>query len=308
MKTKTTWLAVLAVVAALTSAQPVRAITFGELDNGRHPNVGAVMLVIPSLPELPNPLQFMSGTLIHKFINNHGTMTGIFLTAGHGTANLEWLMTNGVITLDNIYVTFMDDPAVEASRLRVAAIITHPGYKPARATDVDFWDAHGMGSISIDDLGLLVLEDVPSGIEPAALPPVGFLDELKREDQLGPDTKILAVGYGSRATFRPSTPVGIGEPHHREMVYSEYRGFNHTCLTLSMNQVLGNGGGGYGDSGGPRFWISPVDGSEHLVSITERGDPNLVAHDVTYRIDTPAALDFIKAVIETLPAAPAPKE
>jgi hypothetical protein len=299
MKIKTTWLAVLAVVTAMTAAQPVRAITFGEPDNGQHPNVGAVMLVIPSLPELPNPMQFLSGTLIHS---------NLFLTAGHGTAYLEWLMTNGVITLDNIYVTFNDDPADKASYLRVAAILTHPGYKPARATDVDFWDAHGQGSIPIGDMGLLVLEEVPSGIEPAELPPLGFLDELKLEDQLGPDTKILAVGYGSRAIFRPSTPIGVEEPHNREMVYSEYRGFNHTCLTLSMNQALGNGGGGYGDSGGPRFWINPVDGSEHLVSITERGDPNLVAHDVTYRIDTPAALDFIQAVIETLPVAPAPNK
>ena len=63
---------------------------------------------------------------------------------------------------------------------------------------------------------------------------------------------------------------------------------------LSMNQVLGNGGGGYGDSGGPRFWVDPADGSEHLVSITSRGDPNLVELDVAYRIDTPTALDFIE--------------
>ena len=122
------------------------------------------------------------------------------------------------------------------------------------------------GSIPVDDMGLLVLEDVPTGIAPAALPPVGFLDALKEAGQLNPETKLLAVGYGCRATFRPSTPVGIREPHNRELVFSEYRGFNHRCLTLSMNQVLGNGGGGYGDSGGPRFWIDPADGSEHLVS------------------------------------------
>ena len=72
-------------------------------------------------------------------------------------------------------------------------------------------------------MGLIVLEEAPD-IGPAALPPVGFLDELKRAGQLKPDTKILSVGYGSQATFRPSTPVY--EPHNRELVFSEYRGFN----------------------------------------------------------------------------------
>ena len=47
MKTNKSWLAVLAAVAALASAQTARAITFGEPDNGRHPNVGAVMLRSP---------------------------------------------------------------------------------------------------------------------------------------------------------------------------------------------------------------------------------------------------------------------
>ena len=70
-----------------------------------------------------------------------------------------------------------------------------------------------------------------------------------------------------------------------------------------MNQVLGNGGGGYGDSGGPRFWVNPPGSSEseYLVSITERGDPNLVTLDVTYRIDTPVAQDFIEAMKEEYP-------
>jgi hypothetical protein len=44
MEMKTTWLAVIAVVAALTPAQTVRAITFGEPDGNAHPNVGAIMI------------------------------------------------------------------------------------------------------------------------------------------------------------------------------------------------------------------------------------------------------------------------
>jgi hypothetical protein len=224
----------------------------------------------------------------------------LFLTAGHGTSELEFLFEIEWLSASDVFVTFADDPYDQRFYLPVARLITHPGYKPAKDSVAEgVWaDAHGAGSIPIDDMGLLVLKK-PSRIEPAALPPVGFLDELKRAGQLQPDTKILAVGYGSQATFPPPTPVF--EPHNRELVFSEYRGFNDTCLTVSMNEVLGNGGGRYGDSGGPRFWVDPADGSEQLVSITERGDPNLVELDVPYRIDTATALDFIEAVAEANP-------
>ncbi len=291
MKTNKSWLMVSAAVAALTVAQTARGITFGEPDNGRHPNVGTVMFVMPNLTNLPNPAQFISGTLIAP---------NLFLTAGHGTDYLEWLKGAGVVTFDNTFVTFSDDPTDKASYLRIKAIRTHPGYKrPARVSvEKNIWEyAHGSGSIPVDDMGLIVLE-TPSDIEPAALPPMGFLDVLKEAKQLNPETKLLAVGFGCRATFRPSTPVGRWEPHNREWVFSEYRGLDPRCLTMSVNEVLGNGGTGYGDSGGPRYWIDPADGSEHLVAITETGSPNLVALDVAYRIDTSTAMDFIQSVKE----------
>ena len=62
MKSTKSWLAVLAAVAALAYGQTVRAITFGALDKGRPPNVGAVMLV--NVPGASGPLMFRSGTLI----------------------------------------------------------------------------------------------------------------------------------------------------------------------------------------------------------------------------------------------------
>jgi hypothetical protein len=119
MKTKKPWLIVFAAIAALTAAQTSRAITFGEPDNEAPPNAGAVMFVFPNLPNLPNPAQFLSGTL--------------------------------------------------------------------------------------------------------------------------------------------------------------------------------------GDSGGPRYWIDPTDGSEHLVAITETSSPKLVSLDVAYRINTPEAQDFIEVVKEDYP-------
>jgi hypothetical protein len=285
MKTNKSWLAVFAVVAALASAQKVPAITFGELDNGRHPNVGTVMVKAPYAP----PFQYNSGILISS---------NLFLISGHGTSQIEFGIESGWFSLTYAYVTFADDPYDESLWLPIKDVRTHPGYKPAKF-DVagDAWaDAHGYGSINIEDMGLVVLAEVPTGIVPAALPTVGFLDELKRAGELKTETKILSVGYGTHETFPP--PTVVDEPHNRELVFSDYRGVNQRWLLLSMNVRLGNGGGGYGDSGGPKFWVDPLDGSEHLVAITSRGDPLCVTMDISYRIDTPEALDFIQAFME----------
>jgi hypothetical protein len=288
MRMNTSWLTVLAAVAVLTSAQIVRAITFGELDNGRHPNVGAVMVKAP----YAEPFQYMSGTLVAP---------NLFLAAGHGTSEIEFGIASGWFSLDYAFVTFADDPYDESSWLPIKDVRTHPGYKPAKYdVDEDVWaDAHGFGSINIEDVGVVILDEEVTDIEPAALPTVGFLDELKRARELKPETKILSVGYGTHETFPP--PTVVEEPHSRELVFSDYRGINKRWLLLSMNVRLGNGGGGYGDSGGPKFWVDPLDGSEHLVAITSRGDPLCVAMDVSYRIDTSTALDFIEAVRAEFP-------
>ena len=277
-----------AAIAALTAAQTSRAITFGELDNGRHPNVGTVMVKYPNI----EPFQYNSGTLIAP---------NLFLTSGHGPSQVEFGIKSGWFSLSYLYVTFADDPYDESFWVPVLDVRTHPGYKPANydvATEA--WaDAHGYGSINIEDVGVLILKEEVTDIEPAALPTVGILDELKRAGELKPETKILSVGYGTHETFPP--PTVVEEPHNRELVFSEYRGINQRWLLLSMNVRLGNGGGGYGDSGGPKFWVDPLDGSEHLVAITSRGDPLCMAIDISYRIDTPEALNFIEAVRAEFP-------
>jgi hypothetical protein len=278
MKSNKSWLVVLAAVAVLASAQTVRAITDGEADNGRHPNVGALMFIYYQDPVNPEVIMDFSGVLVSP---------RVFLTAGHCTEYVEWTLGMGYTDLGNWYVTFSDDPYDQTHWLPITDVQTHPGYKPADG---------GCGG-NFEDVGVVVLEEA-TDITPEVLPTVGFLDGLKKAKQLEPETKILSVGYGSRATFAPPGP--LYDPHNRELVFGEYRGLNNRWLHLSKNPALGNGGGGYGDSGGPKFWVNPADGSEHLVAITSRGDPKLVALDVAYRIDTPAALGFIQGVINGL--------
>ena len=52
----------LAAVATLVATTTASAITFGELDGNRHPNVGA--LVADWNPDSPGPDQFCTGTLV----------------------------------------------------------------------------------------------------------------------------------------------------------------------------------------------------------------------------------------------------
>jgi hypothetical protein len=71
---------------------------------------------------------------------------------------------------------------------------------------------------------------------------------------------------------------------------------------MSQNQALGNGGTGYGDSGGPTFWTNPTTGMKALVAITSRGDVPLVSLGVAFRIDTPEVRDFIDEVCDAVDA------
>jgi hypothetical protein len=70
---------------------------------------------------------------------------------------------------------------------------------------------------------------------------------------------------------------------------------------LSQNHATGNGGTGFGDSGGPTFltWTNPDTGEEQeiLVAVTSWGDPNLVAMSFSYRVDMERSLAFIQSVI-----------
>jgi hypothetical protein len=289
MRINKSWLVVLAAVAVLASAQTVRAITNGEADNGRHPNVGAVMLFDYQNPVNPEVIMDFSGVLVSP---------RVFLTAGHCTAFIEWTLDMAYTDLGNWYVTFNDDPYDQTHWLPIADVRTHPGYKSFTGASGNnpgtkmFLDAGG----NTEDVGVIILEEA-TDILPVALPTVGLLDELKKAKRLEPETKILGVGYGAHATFAPPGPVY--DPHNRELVFGEYRGLNERWLHLSKNPALGNGGGGYGDSGGPRYWVDPVLG-EQFVAIGSWGDPKLVALDVAYRIDTPTALGFIYGVIDDL--------
>lgn len=217
-----------------------------------------------------------SGTLIDK---------KVFLTAGHVTNSFNNLILQDELEIENIYICFdsTDTLSPTAILLPVASIHTHPNLR--------FYKENWY------DVGLIILQDEVKDIAPAQLPDPELLDQLKagRELKSGPKgTRFVCVGYGSFMEFPP--PRVVWENKDRYMAESGYLGLKKSWLIMSQNHPSGYEGTGFGDSGGPNFWIDG-DGNEILVAVTSTGDPKLVATNIAYRVDTPEILGFIMGFI-----------
>jgi len=240
---------------------PAAAITWGQPDT-QHTNVGAMMMVLPNWGNTP----VCSGTLIHP---------RVFLTAGHCTEGGE---------AGEVWVNFNQDGTNLDELLDVAAVITHPNY---------WWGP----TSNPHDVGVLILTEPVTGIEPANLPSEGFLDDLQSEGLLNQGktkAKFTLVGYGATLDW---PPPDIYYEDQRQFSVSEYRALLKAWLRMSQNQATGDSGTCYGDSGGPAFWVDPDTGTETLVGITSWGDAPCVSSAFNYRVDIPDTLDFVHDVI-----------
>lgn len=245
---------------------PALAITWGWLDEN-HPNVGAMVVDFPGY----GPFQWCSGTLVHP---------RVFLTAGHCTVDLE------AYDITTVWVNFDQYALNPETMLLVEQVITHPDYHWGATSDPH-------------DVGILILAEPVEGIQPATLPPLGFLNDLNAQRLLKHGTQramFTAVGYGGTLDFPPPQ---VQYDDLRRYSFTEYQSLLRVWLKTSQNQKLDNGGTCFGDSGGPIFWTNP-DGSEVLVGLTSWGDSQCVASGFNYRVDIPETLNFIASVVSGL--------
>jgi len=271
----------LCLTVTLGTATPAWAIIWGEIDtDNRYPYVGAVVGM--ESPETGQPFVFCSGSLIHP---------RVLLTAGHATHSLETYFSQGLITLDDVRVSFGQNSLDPKTWLVVKEVVTHPGFQPGLVPKDDAFD-----------VGMLILEKPVRKIAPAILPDAGLLDVLKAAGELREGSeggsRLTVVGYGRTLSFPP--PETIPPDGLRRFADSEYLGLLDAWIVTSRNQATGDGGTAYGDSGGPTLWTDPVTGLDILVGITSWGDPEKVAMTFKYRVDTPQTLDFIDFVIEAV--------
>lgn len=257
-------LSLLVAVLALALAIPVQAITFGQPDEGRHPNVGAIGYM-----KNGNPWIVCSGTLIAP---------DIFLTAAHC---VSWFPSAGIGPAD-LWVSF--DSAPESG---TALLLPVNGYEFDPLYNHDMGDEH--------DLAVVLLDAPVEGITPASLPTAGLIDQMKVEKTLK-DQVFVAVGYGTVREDKTGGWHPLFWEGMRRFVEQSYNANTPSRLKLSQNPSTGDGGTCSGDSGGPHFlgWTNTI------VSITDTGDVNCRASDTTYRLDTPAARAFLGQFV-TLP-------
>jgi Trypsin len=256
-------LALVALVCASAAivASTAGAITFGQPDGTRHPYVGA--LVADWNPDSPGPDQFCSGTLVSPTL---------FLTAAH--CMVDWPEgTQFWVSFDPEYD---EDAAAPSGLVPVADFTYHEDFGQTGGGA----DAH--------DIAMVTLA-TPQTMTPALLPTLGLLDTYSQQ-QLR-QLQFTTVGYGIIRNDKTGGPHSLIDATIRSVAQQTMLSLQPTWLLLSMNPSTGNGGTCYGDSGGPHFLGGMT--SNLIVSLTVTGDAWCRATDLTYRLDTVSAQEFL---------------
>ena len=281
---------IVALISMLLAVVPATAITNGELDNGRHPNVGAYFFTVDGTDIWS---QMCNGTLISP---------SIFLTnAGCACFSVAVLQIPGL----HFWITFHPDvvaahsnctsPAACPDALEVAAENIHiqPEFGCSRIGNVG--RSPGTSDVpSGADLAVITLPRPVEGVTPATLPPLGFLEDQQAQNGLRGQT-FTVVGYGWQVEFGQGMPVAWVDGKRR-LATSEYLALAPGALITSQNSQLGNGGACWRDPGGPFFFGD----TNMVVALAYHRDTNCRAMNESFRLDIDLARGFLADYV-TLP-------
>ncbi len=238
----------------------MRVVAPKTLDNGGHPNVGALLADFSSDGITVNDL-ICSGSLISSTV---------FLTAAHC---LQFLPSLGIT---EVAVSFDSDLSDGVDGVILSSVFE--------------WDpAFGHDAADPHDIGVVVLP-APVGIPPVSLPTASQLSSLAARGGLV-GQEFVNVGYGVVPEWKMGPP-GFSFDGKRYVSSAFFLGLTKAWLNLNQNvDARGEGGNCFGDSGSPHF----LGDTDLAVALTVTGDPNCRALGQHYRLDTPMARTFYSA-------------
>ncbi|MEU8263318.1 trypsin-like serine protease [Micromonospora sp. NPDC048999] len=264
--------------ALVATTAPAAAITGGEPDGNRHPNVGLIMFYDET------GRYRCSATLVSPTI---------ILTAAHCT---QGTLGKTLVTFDSFIAEAPPSPFPVAANPSVGytpqelaaagylsgTAFTHPQYSDF--TDLKNWN----------DAGVIVLDKPVTGIAPATVAPTNYLDQFA-QPKLN-KTLFDLVGYGTevrKPESGPQKPQPMSYPLLRRYTTSPGQKLTPQVLQLNgnPNDVHGGGGTCFGDSGGPTFL------NGYLVAVTSYGNNDNCRYIGGYqRVDIPVVQNWLATI------------
>jgi hypothetical protein len=272
--------AAIALLTAVGLSAPAAAITGGEPDGDRHPNVGLILFY------QPDGRFRCSATLV--------TPT-VLITAAHCTLGT---LGKTLVTFDSVIAENPPSPfpaaadstagytseEIEAAGYLAGTAMTHPNYSDF--TDLDNWN----------DVGVVVLDRAVTGITPARLAPANYLNAFGQP--VLNKTIFDLVGYGTevrKPDAGPQKPQPMSYPLIRRFTTSPGQKLTPQVVQMNGNPADTRAGGGtcFGDSGGPAFL------NGYLVTVTSYGYTSNCRYLGGYqRVDIPVVQDWLDSVLQ----------